>query len=102
MRHRSRMAHQRLYAAKAFSQCEHIEAAHQLSDIRVRTLELERNHTTEAAHLTFSKFMIRMRGQTRIIHLLHSWMLSQKPCDNVCILLVLAHAHSKRLYATQC
>src|SRR2546428_10673502 len=102
MRHRSRMAHQRLHPSKSFGQCEYLEAAHQFHYIRIRALELKRNHVAEATHLTFSEFIIGMGRQTRIIHLLHSWVLSEKPCDRSCILFVLALTYSQRLNATQC
>src|SRR5579875_3266547 len=51
MRHGGRMADKRFHAAQAFSKGEDFEAAHDPVDVVVVTLELERDHAAETAHL---------------------------------------------------
>ena len=66
---------------------------------RQTSLDIKAHHTTGTAGLSFHQFILRMRGQPGVEHLLHAWVGLQKSPDNQAAPLVFAHTNVKRFQA---
>jgi len=100
VRHRRGVIDQRFDASEALGEREQTQAREAAAYLGLRS-QLERHDPPESAHLAPRKSVLRVRGESRIVHRDDGRMPLQPAGDLERVVLVPFHAQRKRLDATQ-
>src|SRR5436853_3124859 len=94
------MTDQRLDASKRFSKRADPHPFQYAFGVFERT-RFERNHSSESAHLTAGKLVLRMRFEPGIIDALDTRVFREKLGDDAAVFVVLLHSDYQRFCASQ-
>lgn len=93
------MVGQTFESAEAFGQAKHSGGLQKFGSLLQAAFNVERHHSAEAAALTYSHFVLRMRRQARVQHFLDQRMLFKVPGDGKTVFHMFLHAHVQGLQA---